>query len=109
MQFFSKVKTIKNYLETCLNTYDESLLDDDDIFLNPENDKKDIEVEITKGISVVKISTILKALTIYGSVTSHIDSIDVDISDGILQDNSSALPERSDKLPSFPKSSCLSK
>ena len=74
-----------------------------------KNDKKDIEVEITKGISVVKISTILKALTIYGSVTSHIDSIDVDISDGILQDNSSALPERSDKLPSFPKSSCLSK
>ena len=34
------MRSIKNYIETSLN---ESLLDDDDIFLDPENDKKIIE------------------------------------------------------------------
>ena len=46
------MKTIKNYVETYLNTCHESLLDDDDIFLNPENDKKDIENWIKKNYSV---------------------------------------------------------
>ena len=34
------MRSVKNYIETSLN---ESLLDDDDIFLDPENDKKVIE------------------------------------------------------------------
>ena len=46
------MKTIKNYVENYLNTCHESLLDDDDIFLNPENDKKDIENWIKKNYSV---------------------------------------------------------
>ena len=37
------MKTIKNYLETRLNTYDESLLDDDDDFYDSANDKWIVE------------------------------------------------------------------
>ena len=53
------MKTIKNYVETYLNTCHESLLDDDDIFLNPENDKKDIENWIKKNYNVTGKLTIL--------------------------------------------------
>ena len=52
------MKTIKNYVETYLNTCHESLLDDDDIFLNPENDKKDIENWIKKNYNVISKLTI---------------------------------------------------
>ena len=52
------MKTIKNYVETYLNTCHESLLDDDDIFLNPENDKKDIENWIKKNYNVTSKLTI---------------------------------------------------
>ena len=52
------MKSIKNYLETCLNTYDESLLDDDDIFLNPENDKNVVKEWIKNHYKITGILTI---------------------------------------------------
>ena len=48
------MKSIKNYLNACL----ESLLDDDDTFLNPENDKKEIKKWIKKNYKITGKLTI---------------------------------------------------
>ena len=81
------MKTIKNYVETYLNTCHESLLDDDDIFLNPENDKKDIENWIKKNYSVhgnITISEIEKyeVKAFAGNVLKNSNNISVPI--GVL-------------------------
>ena len=49
------MKSIKNYIETSLN---ESLLDDDDLFLDPENDKNVIEEWIKNNYKITGKLTI---------------------------------------------------
>ena len=58
------MKTIKNYLETCLNTYDESLLDDDDIFYGANSDKKVIECWIRDNYRIRDKLTITDDLVV---------------------------------------------
>ena len=49
------MRPVKSYIRTILN---ESLLDDDDVFYNPENDKKEIEKWIRNNYNIVGKLTI---------------------------------------------------
>ena len=62
------MRSIKNYIETSLN---ESLLDDDDIFYDPENDKKEIEKWIRNNYNIKDKLTISDDLVVdcSGTVT----------------------------------------